>query len=389
MERRRLQLSRSLLVWVELFTLACRFTGLSGALVGARMALESRPCTLAPATLDDSDSASRWGRRLWHQRRRRWDKLPCEFDRIRLHCEVLGVLADMRKCWDGQSYDLLRRNCAHFSIEFVRRLRVEKAPEWINALATAGGQMAQWFGVFHPVLVQEDQDLGDLEKVVQPSASELAEWRWAHEYIKERNAEARRVRQKSTLRAAAHLKHRRIRERRQVAGESQSHSGQKKPRADCLAQTCKRCTEMQLSDPLEKYGLSTVEFNKILGEYEDDPAVHEAVSTLMGSPPNGAAAASSSLTTSKLLDIHKFMLAEYERLASQPDKGSRDASIISFAAQAVVAGKTEAQYKISVEDIESAVLVHQGALSSSPEFSEINVKMQKAIAKLMGMPSSA
>lgn len=159
-----------------------------------------------------------------------------------------------------------------------------------------------------------------------------------------------------------------------------------------LAQTCKRCTEMQLSDPLEKFGLSTVEFNKILGEYEDDPAVHEAVSALMGSPPTGAAAvteASSSLTTSKLLDIHKFMLAEFERLAAQPDKGSRDASIISFAAQAIVAGKTEAQYKLSVEDIESAVLVHQGALSSSPEFSEINVKMQKAMAKLMGLPSSA
>ena len=85
-----------------------------------------------------------------------------------------------------------------------------------------------------------------------------------------------------------------------------------------------------------------------------------------------------------------------------------DSSLASYcSAQAVVAGKTEAQYKISVEelqqcihksfhlqccgflvlssrgvrpqssrhrqcanqDIESAVLVHQGALSSSPEFS--------------------
>lgn len=127
--------------------------------------------------------------------------------------EVLTILRDMRKSWDGQSYDLLRRNCAHFSIEFVRRLRVEEAPEWINALATTGGQMAQWLGVFRPVLVQ-DQDLDDLEKVVQASPAELAEWKWAHEYVKERNAEARRVRQKSTLRAAAHLKHRRVRERR-------------------------------------------------------------------------------------------------------------------------------------------------------------------------------
>ena len=29
--------------------------------------------------------------------------------------EVLAVLADMRRSWEGQSYDLLHRNCAHFS----------------------------------------------------------------------------------------------------------------------------------------------------------------------------------------------------------------------------------------------------------------------------------
>eukprot|EP00913_Durusdinium_trenchii_P033792 g31633.t1 len=282
---------------------------------------------------------------------------------------VLAVLADMRKQWDGQSYDLLRRNCAHFSVDFVRRLRVEEAwwlggnrnpklgglvagwpgglvsvvtqqmelnwtsslqifrhspqaPEWINALATAGGQIAQWLGVFRPVLLQEPWALG-------------------------------------------------------------------------LPQVCKRCAEMELSDPLEKYGMSAVELNK-------------AVASLMGAPPSGAAAvteASASLTPAKLLDgaacgigraflrslqdIHKFMLAEYERLASQSDKGSRDASIVSFAAQAIVAGKAEAKYKVSVEeiriDIENAVLVHQGALTSNTEFAEVNVKMQKAIAKLMGI----
>lgn len=158
-----------------------------------------------------------------------------------------------------------------------------------------------------------------------------------------------------------------------------------------LSQVCKRCAEMQLADPLEKYGMSAVDFNKVLAEYEDDPAVHQAITTLMGAPPTGIAAvteASSSLTPTKLLDIHKFMLNEYETLALQNDKNCTKASIVTFAAQAIVAGKAEAAYKVSVEDIESAVLVHQGALSSSPEFSEINVKMQKAIAKLMGIPTS-
>ena len=35
-----------------------------------------------------------------------------------------------------------------------------QAPEWINALATAGGQIAQWLGVFRPVLLQEPWALG-------------------------------------------------------------------------------------------------------------------------------------------------------------------------------------------------------------------------------------
>ncbi|CAJ1357645.1 unnamed protein product [Effrenium voratum] len=120
--------------------------------------------------------------------------------------EVLSILADMRKNWDGKSYDLLRRNCAHFSIELVRRLRVEEAPEWINALATAGGQIAQWLGVFRPVLMAEEEaeEIAD-RKLQAPDAQELAEWQWALEYVMERNAEARRVRQKLALRAAASL----------------------------------------------------------------------------------------------------------------------------------------------------------------------------------------
>ncbi|CAJ1375631.1 unnamed protein product [Effrenium voratum] len=145
---------------------------------------------------------------------------------------------------------------------------------------------------------------------------------------------------------------------------------------------------MQLSDPLEKYGMSSSDFNKVLAEYEDDPAVHEAVSALMGAPPDGAATvteAAANLTPVKLLDIHKYMLTEYENLAKQSDKGSRDAAIVSFAAQAIVSGKAEAKYKVSSEDIESAVLAHQGALTSNAEFSEVNMKLQKAIAKLMGL----
>ena len=42
-----------------------------------------------------------------------------------------------------------------FVLRFILRCLKFEAPEWINALATTGGQMAQWLGVFRPVLVQE------------------------------------------------------------------------------------------------------------------------------------------------------------------------------------------------------------------------------------------
>jgi len=153
-----------------------------------------------------------------------------------------------------------------------------------------------------------------------------------------------------------------------------------------LSQTCKRCTEMKVADPLDKYNLSMVEFNTMLSQHEDDPAVQQAITTLMGSPPGGVAAteASQSLNSKKLIEIHNFMLAQFESLAAVSDKGSRDAKTVTFAAQALVTGKTEAAFKLASEDIESAVLAQQGELSTSPEFCDTNLKLQQAMSKLMG-----
>lgn len=166
---------------------------------------------------------------------------------------------------------------------------------------------------------------------------------------------------------------------KQLASEVQSKSLS-------LSQVCKRCAEMQVTNPLDKYSVSSLEFNKTLAQYEEDAAVQSAIAALMGAPPGGAAAvteASSSLTPKKLLDIHKFMLSEYEKLAGA-DKASKDATVLSFAAQAYVAGKTEAQFKIASKDIEDAMLTHEGALTSDPEFAAVNKKLQQAIAKLLG-----
>lgn len=153
-----------------------------------------------------------------------------------------------------------------------------------------------------------------------------------------------------------------------------------------LSQACARYTQMGVSDPLAKRKLSMAAFNSALSKHEDDPAVQQAIAALMGSPPTGVAAteASQALTVQKLLDIHNFMLAEFDKLAACSDKGSRDANIVTFAAQAVVAGKSEAKFKVSPEDIEAAVLAQQGALACNAEFSGINLKLQQTMAQLAG-----
>jgi len=52
--------------------------------------------------------------------------------------EILGELAGE---WQGRSYDLLLRNCCHFSDVLCRRLGVGPAPSWMTALASAGASL--------------------------------------------------------------------------------------------------------------------------------------------------------------------------------------------------------------------------------------------------------
>eukprot|EP00930_Biecheleria_cincta_P099065 TRINITY_DN90719_c0_g1_i1.p1 TRINITY_DN90719_c0_g1~~TRINITY_DN90719_c0_g1_i1.p1 ORF type:complete len:894 (-),score=134.21 TRINITY_DN90719_c0_g1_i1:195-2597(-) len=140
--------------------------------------------------------------------------------------EVLEILEDMRASWLGQSYDLLRRNCAHFSQELVLRLKVQEAPEWVNSLATAGGNFVEWLGALEAdsadsVHIADEQSItSDIdapyitdceEHPASPedcfrgpesedwSRDKAAEWDSARHYIQQRSAEARRVRQMQAL----------------------------------------------------------------------------------------------------------------------------------------------------------------------------------------------
>ena len=57
---------------------------------------------------------------------------------------VKQVLSELKQKWDGESYDLLTRNCCHFCEEFVDLLGVGPIPTWVNQLARHGISFCEW-----------------------------------------------------------------------------------------------------------------------------------------------------------------------------------------------------------------------------------------------------
>lgn len=103
--------------------------------------------------------------------------------------QVIAILDEYRRTWRGNQYHLLAKNCASFSISFTSRLGVQKAPDWVNALAGFGA------GVFgseadNTVQVREEEncdifDDDELEEMAEDgdhiAMLELA-WRSGKEY---------------------------------------------------------------------------------------------------------------------------------------------------------------------------------------------------------------
>ncbi|CAE7230224.1 unnamed protein product [Symbiodinium natans] len=48
---------------------------------------------------------------------------------------VTEIIREMTVEWKGRTYDVLSKNCHHFSDELCRRLGVAPLPEWVNKLA--------------------------------------------------------------------------------------------------------------------------------------------------------------------------------------------------------------------------------------------------------------
>jgi hypothetical protein len=57
--------------------------------------------------------------------------------------EVAEIVRELQKEWIGIDYDLLSRNCCHFTDALCQRLEVGSIPAWVTELATAGATLVR------------------------------------------------------------------------------------------------------------------------------------------------------------------------------------------------------------------------------------------------------
>merc|ERR1712039_582563 len=157
-------------------------------------------------------------------------------------------------------------------------------------------------------------------------------------------------------------------------------------------QTYDRVKQVQPRDPLEKYGLGMMDFDQLLDKHQGDSQVRESISKIMGAPNPGATQSEGvqAITVRQIIDVHQFMLEQIEEVTkhfhSLPDKDKYDVKTVTIVTQALVGSKIEAKFKITSEDIESAVMMHHTFFATDQEFAQLNIKIQHAMGKLMGTP---
>lgn len=78
--------------------------------------------------------------------------------------EIEDLLLTLSDEFTGTSYNLLSRNCNHFTEEFVKRLNNKTIPYWINRAAKLGNMfpcVVPWEWIQPPELAQEAEEEND------------------------------------------------------------------------------------------------------------------------------------------------------------------------------------------------------------------------------------
>jgi len=153
-------------------------------------------------------------------------------------------------------------------------------------------------------------------------------------------------------------------------------------------ETCKQVQAIQEEDPLEKRKISMEVFDRLLEKFQSDPDVQKGVARMMGTPGHGGVSAPQGAKTVPMKDLiaaQAFMLDEIEKLGAGSPSAAFDARTVTLATQALVGSRLEKRLGLTSEDVEGAVLSHHAQLATDQEFNTINVRMQAAMDKLLGV----
>lgn len=147
-----------------------------------------------------------------------------------------------------------------------------------------------------------------------------------------------------------------------------------------------RVREIVPSDPLEKHGLSAIEFDALVDQYQDDHVVQDSVAKIMGgpTPTSKTPEAVQQITVRQIVDIHAFMLAELEALLGAYDAKVHSSKVAVVAAQALVGARIEEKFKVTSKDLEGAVFMHHTTLATDSDFTRLSVGIQAVMGKITG-----
>jgi hypothetical protein len=152
-------------------------------------------------------------------------------------------------------------------------------------------------------------------------------------------------------------------------------------------QTYRKVLATQPVDPLDKYGLSMVDFDRLLEREQHDPTVRAALAKLMAAPEAESLASAKDLSVSQIFDIHRFILAELQAVISEVQTlrpGAKyDSKTVMIAAQAIVGARVEGKFGATGDDVEAATAKLALALNGNAEFNNLNLQIQQAMTQLM------
>lgn len=157
-------------------------------------------------------------------------------------------------------------------------------------------------------------------------------------------------------------------------------------------QTYDYCLKIQPTDPLQKYGLTTGDFDLLLDREQHDHRVRERLAKIMGIQENNDELANASGRTRKALEmkdlvsIHEFMLDELKEVSSEVDtKLKRGAGVdlraLAVAAQVLVGAKVQEKFSVDTDDIESSIIKNHDALAKDVKFAQVNEEIQRLMAR--------